>query len=133
VIYLQHRLQRASSLRSIGVLPTVHEPLRSELCAELRAAFPAATVHVTPGGGRAGGFDLLVVPFTRSLHRRFVSEKTRLVTRALRTPTPAVMLYDVAHRRTDVLPRWRLPSWYVRGVIESLIVLLGRAVGWRRS
>lgn len=135
VVYLQHRLARAGihHLRTIGVLPTVDGHLRDELCIELRAAFPDSAIEIASAGGDTATFDVIVIPFTRSLYRRFLREKTLLVARGRRINARALLFYDIAHRRTDVVPRGRLLPWYARRLVESLIVLAGRRMGWRKS
>jgi hypothetical protein len=77
--------------------------------------------------------DLLVVPFTRRLHRRFFREKTPLVARALRLGIPVLLFYDVAHRRSDVVRRRRVPAWYARRLLETLLIAFGRRTRWARS
>lgn len=135
VIYLQHRLACAGlhRLHGIGVLPTVEDHLLAELCTELQAAFPDATVAVASEGPETRCFDVVVAPFTRSLHRRFLRDKTPLVARSGRLHTRAFLFYDIAHRRTDVVLPGRLWAWYARRLAESWVILAGRRIGWRKS
>ena len=142
MIYLRHRLHAAGveGIRAIGVLPTLPRPLHTELHDELAAAFPRATVALVERrpprflpARDAAVLDVLVVPFTRRLHRRFLREKTPLVARALRSRTPVLLFYDVAHRRTDVVRRNAVPGWYARRVLEALLIAVGRRTRWARS
>ena len=117
-------------MHRIAVLPAVDDRSRDELFRELQAAFPEARVDTATGDGR---IDVLVLPFTRRLHRRFISEKTRLLAQGLRTSARMFVMYDVTHRRTDVVPRLLLPIWYLRRLGESLVVLLARKIRWQAS
>jgi hypothetical protein len=142
VIYLRHRLHAAGveDIRAIGVMSTLPRPSHAELCAELGAAFPHASLDAVEAhptrpapATLAPAFDLLVVPFTRRLHRRFLREKTPLIARALRSRIPVVLFYDVAHRRTDVVRRGALPQWYARRCLEALLIAVGRRTRWALS
>ncbi len=135
MIYLQHRLEHAGlgAPRRIGVVPSVGGTLGVDLLAELRAAFPDARVDLVDGRPTSLGFDLLVLPFTRRLHRRLLREKGRLVLRGLRLPSRVVLLYDVAHRRTDIVRRRGLPRWYAQRLLEALVIAGARRLRWRRS
>jgi hypothetical protein len=147
VIYLRHRLHAAGveGIGAIGVVPTLPRHAHTELCAELGAAFPQATVAdvaapAPPSGpardvptADAFALDVVVVPFIRRLHRRFLREKTPLVVRALRSQAPVLVFYDVAHRRTDVVRRDALPAWYARRLLETLLIAVGRRTRWALS
>jgi len=142
VIYLRHRLHAAGieGIRAIGVMPTLPRPAQVELCAELGAAFPRASLCVIESPARrtataaaVPAIDVLVVPFTRHLHRRFVREKTPLISRALRSRVPVLLFYDVAHRRTDIVRRGAVPGWYARRLLETLLIAVGRRTRWARS
>jgi len=142
VVYLRHRLHAAGveGIRAIGVMPTLPRSSHAELCAELGAAFPQATVDVVETHPQRSvpafdvpPFDVLVVPFTRRLHRRFLREKTPLVARALRCRIPVLLFYDVAHRRTDVVRRGAVPGWYARRLLEALLIAVGRRTRWAPS
>ena len=134
VIYQQYRFQsaRLGPGQRIGVLDAVAGELRDEIMAELQAAFPGTDVLSIDGRGTAA-VDLLVLPFTRRLHRRIVRDKGRLVLRALRVPSRTVVFYDVAHRRSDIVARQGLLSWYARRVGEALVIAAARRVRWRPS
>jgi hypothetical protein len=133
VIYLQHRLAEAGvpAPARIGVMPAVEPRVQADLLDELRAAFPMARVEVL--GADRHPIDVLVVPFTRRLHRRFVRDKTALVGRAVRAPAPVIVFFDVAHRRSEVVRRGRVPGWYLRRLLEVVSIALARRWRWRTS
>jgi hypothetical protein len=135
VIYLRHRLEHAglAAPHRIGVARSVGDRLGAEVIAELRAAFPDARVDFLGGHPGPLPLDLLVLPFTRHLHRRVLREKGALVLRGLRIPSRAVLFYDVAHRRTEVVRRRALPWWYAQRLVETLVIAGARTLRWRRS
>jgi hypothetical protein len=135
MIYLRHHLERAGIAPGgrVGVSPLVNGWLRQELWAELRSVLPEARIELLDAGGHGEPYDLVVLPFTCGAHRDFLGEKTRPLLDALRRGARAVLLYDVVHRRADLVPRRALPGWYARRLGEYLVVRLGRTLGWRRS
>jgi len=132
VVYLRHQLERAGvrGAARVEVIPTLAPPLLAELCAELRAVLPHGSV-VT--GDRPGPHDVIVLPSTRPVHRRFLAEKTRLAVRGLLSGAPVLLFYDVVARRAEAVPRRGLAAWYLRRLGEYAVLRIARMLGCRTS
>lgn len=131
-IYLEHRLRDfdRNRVRNVEVLAEVDARLCDDLLAELRETFPLAAVTLS-SGSREQPADLVILPFTRSLHRRLLREKVGLTLRGLRSRARTLVYYDVQHRRTDVVRRARLPRWLAGRILEAFVIAMGRRLRWR--